>query len=85
MIETGLNRVSEFYESQIEYLYALDATQSEIDEPLPATGDTVALYQDGTCVGSKILGVSYGVAKRVKLFVVKTKPHMASLSTQLRR
>lgn len=78
MIETSLNRVSEFYGSQIEYLYALDATRSQTDEPLPTTGDTVALYQDGTCVGSKILGESYGVAKRVKLFVVKMKPHLAS-------
>lgn len=81
MIETGLNHVSEFYEIQIEYLYALDATQSETDESLTATGDTVALYQEVTCIGSKILGASYGVAKRVKLFVVKAKPHMASLST----
>lgn len=29
-------------------------------------------------MGSKILGASYGVAKSVKLFVVKTKPHLAS-------
>lgn len=78
MIETGLNRVSEFDESNIEYLYALDAMRTEDDEPLSATGDTVALYQDGTCVGSKILGASYGVAKRVNLIVVKTKPHLAS-------
>lgn len=78
MIETGLSLVSEFDESNIAYLYALDAMRIEDDEPLSATGDTVALYQDGTCVGSKILGASYGVAKNVKLFVVKTKPHLAS-------
>lgn len=78
MIDTGLNHLSEFNGRRIEWLYALDATRSETDEPLSATGDTVALYQDGTCVGSKILGVSYGVAKRVNLFVVKTKPHLAS-------
>lgn len=38
-------------------------------EPLSATEDTVALYQHGTCLGSKIFGASY-VAKSVKLFVV---------------
>lgn len=78
MIETGLNLVSEFDQSNIAYLYALDAMKIEDDEPLSATGDTVALYQDGTCVGSKILGASYGVAKNANLFVVKTKPHLAS-------
>lgn len=78
MVDTGLNYISEFGGCRIEWLYALDSSRSETDEPLSATGDTAALYQDGTCVGSKILGVSYGVAKRVNLFVVKTKPHLAS-------
>lgn len=78
MVDTGLNHLSEFDGCQIEWLYALDATRSETDEPISATGDTVALYQDGTCVGYKILGALYGVAKRVKLFVVKTKPRLAS-------
>lgn len=82
MIETGLNvELSEFDDSNVEYLYALDARRTKDDDPLSATTgweDTVALYQDGTCVGSKILGASYGVAKRVNLFVVKTKPHLAS-------
>lgn len=78
MVDTGLNHLSEFDGCRIEWLYALDATRVEDDEPLSATENTAALYQDGTCVGSKILGVSYGVAKRVNLIVVKTKPHLAS-------
>lgn len=82
MIDTGLSLSREFKGSLIRWLYAIGAERSENDEPIPSSSrePTVALYQDGTCVGSKILGRSSGVAKNVELVVVKTRPHLVSFA-----
>lgn len=82
MIDTGLSRSREFVGSSIRWLYAVGAQQSENDEPIPKSSrePTTALYQDGTCVGSKILGRSNGVAKNAELVVVKTKPNLVSFA-----
>lgn len=82
MIDTGLRRSREFDGCSIRWLYAVGAKQSEDDEPIPNSSKepTAALYQDGTCVGSKILGRSKGVAKNVRLVVVKTRPHLVSFA-----
>lgn len=82
MIDTGLTRSREFDGCSIRWLYAIGAKQSEDDEPLSSSSrePSAALYQDGTCVGSKILGRSKGVAKNVRLVVVKTRPHLASFA-----
>lgn len=80
MIDTGLSRSREFQGSSIRWLYAVGAQRSENDEPIPNSKKepSTALYQDGTCVGSKILGRSQGVAKNAELVVVKTRPNLVS-------
>ncbi|MCJ1344113.1 hypothetical protein MMC31_002316 [Peltigera leucophlebia] len=82
MIDTGLTHSREFDGCSIRWLYAVGAKQSEDDEPISNSSrePTAALYQDGTCVGSKILGRSKGVAKNVRLVVVKTRPYLVSFA-----
>ena len=82
MIDTGLSRSQEFAGCLIRWLYAVGAERRENDEPIPNSSrePTTALYQDGTCVGSKILGRSRGVAKNVALVVVKTRPNLVSFA-----
>lgn len=83
MIDTGLSRSREFQGSSIRWLYAVGSLRSENDQPPPISSrePSTALYQDGTCVGSKILGRSKGVAKNAQLVVVKTRPNLVSFAS----
>lgn len=83
MIDTGLSLSGEFKGSSIRWLYAVGAEQSKDDQPIPNSQrqPTIALHQDGTCVGSKILGRSKGVAKNAELVVVKTRPNLISFAS----
>lgn len=77
MIDKSFKKSPEFADSSIRYLYAVGNGPSETYD-LQSQEQAAAQYQDGACVGSKILGRSKGVAKRASLVVVETKPHIAS-------
>ena len=77
MVDTGLTILPEFQDVSIRWLYAIGAEQRESDENIPPSGNK-ALYQDGTCVASKMVGRFNGVVKNAELVVVKTKPNLIS-------
>lgn len=80
MIDTGLKFSQEFEGSSIRWIYAVGSKRSQNDEPIPNSEGqpTTAMYQDGTCVGSKIIGRSRVVVKNAELVVVKTRPNILS-------
>lgn len=74
VIEKGLDPTSaEFSGREIDWIYALGATQDETDD---LANDP---RYSGTCVFSRIAGREFGVAKKAQLTMVKARSGIASV------
>ena len=69
LLDTGVNAEdNEFGSKALQFIYAAGASR----EPTDAPGGS------GTCIGTKIAGALYGVAKEVEMIVVKVSPTAGS-------